>query len=195
VVMYMTKSEVSHIATVLDMSTIVHALPGRGVVFDSIDVLLVAKNRLLVGKRSVAESDQRVFAERMLSAVGARYDSSGVFAKGAAILIGRDFSCFRLSFVADVLITLVVLDLPSLLLLQQPVMLWLFPIYLAALVGGSLLGRLEPIVLETPASLMYRLMRAGSPLVGDGFLASQQRRQEPGLLAEIRRPMQKGAPD
>lgn len=187
-VMYLTKSEISHIAMVLDQDRIVHAVPDRGVVVDPIESLLVENNRLLIGKRSVAPHNQPQFATRALSRVGDRYDFPGVASKGIAILGGRVPGYFRISFVADVLILLVALDLPTLLLLHHPLVLWLFPVYAAALVVGTVLGRVRPYLPETPASLLYGLMRSGSTVIGDGFLASRQAVHAPGVTFEVRRP-------
>jgi hypothetical protein len=188
--MYLTKSEISHIALVLDENRIAHAVPDRGVVVDPIESLLVTNNRLLVGKRSIAPHDQPQFESRAVSTVGQRYDFLGVASKGIAILIGRVPGYFRISFVADVLVLLAALDVPTLLLLHHPLILWCgcSPVSVAALLVGTVLGHLQPYVPETPASLLYGLLRSGSTVIADGFLASRQTVHAPGLAFELRRP-------
>lgn len=187
-VMYLTKSEISHIAVVLDQDRIVHAVPDRGVVIDPIERLLLENNRLLVGKRSVALMAQREFAARALSKVGSGYDFLGVLSKGVAILVGRVPGYFRVSFIADIVILLLALDAPALLFAHHPVVLWLLPVYMFTLTVGTLLGHIRPYVPETPASLLFGLIQSGSTVIGDAFLASQQKVHAPGLKFEVRRP-------
>jgi hypothetical protein len=146
-VMYLTKSEFSHVALYAGTGRIVHATlagvmeePLEALISD--DVLLIACNMRL---NSVQQSTMLQASDRLR---GCPFGWHLVRRKARRIILGRDSLYFRLSYILDFAIVLIVLDLPFYLFAEHIVLLWLLPAYVLVAMMNLVLARLWPLPLD-----------------------------------------------
>lgn len=120
-IMYLTSSQVSHVAIYLGGRQIIHQNIG-GVSIDPLEDLFKPKVRLLPFAYPMPENTHDEIMARLRRKVGAPYAMQHVFRKAYLILLGRDWPFFRCRFFLDVLLLLALLDLPFFVWLGAPVL-------------------------------------------------------------------------
>jgi hypothetical protein len=200
-VMYLTKSEVSHVAIVLDRSTIVHMVPDRGLVAEPVSTLFGPNSRFLVCLMPATPNSLSILKASLRPNLGAPYNYRSVARKAIAVLVGRVPAYFRISFFVDIFIVLSLLDLPFMLLLGRPFLTYLYLLYpIAFLTARASLPPLTPLELETPASQIEMAVRRGGIIAGDAmgidleakaYATRQESLLTRGLRSEVRRMIRK----
>jgi hypothetical protein len=181
-VMYLTKSEISHAALYVGDNKIMHAT-FSGVVTEPIESLYGSNNLILPCIWSIPDE------KRTLVVKTAREDFEGepygwlpVLLKGFRIITGRDWPYFRYTFLFDIGLVLTLLDIPFLLVLGHPVFSWLIFVYLSVISFNYFYWRIKPLKFSgltiKPNDLLYIMCDQGASLVFDAYAISQQQRDE-----------------
>ncbi|HEX5132092.1 MAG TPA: hypothetical protein VFX92_06360 [Candidatus Krumholzibacteria bacterium] len=143
-VMYLTKSEVSHVASYIGGKRIIHAT-FSGVTEEPLAVLFTPNTLLFAcGTRSTSEQ-QTSFVPAARARVGRRYGWFWVVLKGLFIFTGRDPLYFRWSFFLDFAVLFVALGAPFVALEWFPFPLLLFPMYFLVVIMNSLIAHHRPL--------------------------------------------------
>jgi hypothetical protein len=117
-IMYLTESQVSHVAVYNGNRTIFHATV-RGARVDPIEVLFGPRMRLLACKMPIdPEKRKAVDATDVAAYTGRRYSKLLVLLKGWAIVSGRDVPAFRWRYFADISIAILCVEAVVLYLLH-----------------------------------------------------------------------------
>lgn len=177
-IMYLTKSEISHVAFYVGDKRISHATLG-GVTIDPIETLFSPDTRILPCTWPMAdEKRSEIVALLKDEFLGRPYGWSAVFLKGFRIVTGRDWPYFQWKVFADFSIALALLDLPCWLILHQPVLSWLIPGYLATVIFNALLWRIHPLRLTEwtgkPCDALHIIQKAGGSVMFDAYSMHQQ---------------------
>lgn len=144
-IMYVTKSEVSHVALYVGERRILHATPS-GVLEEPIEVLLQKTKKILPATMPLSD-EQRASAVHFGKSnyVGWPYGWVYVIVKGLRILSGRDWPFFRFSFLADLFTILLIADIPSIVFLRRPLLLWFMLAYLPLVGFNAILWKIRPL--------------------------------------------------
>jgi hypothetical protein len=145
--MYLTKSEVSHVAWYVGGNTIRHATTS-GVVNEPIRVLLNERTIVLPCSLPLTKDERKGIGAYSLEAVGRPFNWGHVILKGLRIVFGRDPFYFRLTFVFDIAVVLMVLDAPRLAFGGGPLFICLIPFYLLVVAANMVLARIRPLPIE-----------------------------------------------
>ncbi|WP_242163363.1 hypothetical protein [Lysobacter sp. M15] len=190
-IMYLTSSQVSHFASYIGGGKIIHATTNAGVVIEPIESLFDKDTRVLIAQLDWPDSARKEFVSNQMSLVGTPYGRSVVYLKAYQVLSGRDWSHFRWKFAADVILMLLILDMPALLTLHYPVVSWLIPIYLTIVGFHSLLWKIYPLkrneLTVKPNDMIATLMSSGAALIYDEDFMSKQVRDEIAMLQDYAR--------
>lgn len=177
VIMYLTTSEISHVASYLGDGQIIHAT-SAGVSIDPIESLFDQDTRVLPTKWDIPDSDRAKMVGSLRSHLGTPYGWSAVLLKGLLILSGRDWPYFRWRFAADITLALLILDLPALALLHRPVLTWLIPLYLSLIAFHWLFWKVRPLKFTEwtgkPCDMLSIVQHSGGTLMFDGYQLAQQ---------------------
>jgi hypothetical protein len=170
-IMYLTSSEVSHVAVYIGNEMIAHAVPG-GTRFESISALYGSNSRLLPGLWPTSKEQRKDASEALRSFEGRPYGYLAVLVKAVRILTGRDWPYFRWKFAGDIAILLAAADLPFIMLSSgSPHLLWLLLPYSALILFNAVLWCLWPLRLTEwtgkPIDLMRALQASGGALAAD----------------------------
>lgn len=142
-IMYLTSSEVSHVAILVDNGVITHATLS-GVATQPISELYDAKRRILpLRLRDDMPRDE--IRERALSLLGTPYSWVAVRRKLLWILSGRDAPYFRWRFATDIGLLLLVLDIPIILLASKVACVWAMLPYLGIILFNLARWRTNPL--------------------------------------------------
>jgi hypothetical protein len=185
VVMYLTKSEISHVAFYLGDNRVGHSTPLSGGVIESIEVLYGSTRRILPCVWPMPDSTRPLIEPKLRELyLDTPYNWRVVLAKAAYILSGRDWPYFRASYLADAAIVLAILDAPFMAILHHPVLFWIWPAYALVVLANAILWRVKPIpffsrVTEKPSELLTDLCNRGATLVFDLHAINQKRRKNP----------------
>lgn len=177
-VMYLTSSEVSHVAMYAGESKIIHATFG-GVVMEPAESLFTMEARVLPAKLDLERTgDITEVNEKYL---GTPYGWDVVMRKGMRILNGRDWGYFRWKFAADIGLTVIALDVPLFFWLGLPVLSWFLPIYAVILLFNRIRWKLSPLKFGEgtgkPCDMLTMVQMSGGTLMFDAYnLAKQQGR-------------------
>ena len=196
-IMYLTSSEVSHFAAYAGDRRIVHATTNAGVIEEPIEALFDENTRVLVAQLEGTSIARKDVAESKKKILGAPYGHDVVRYKAYQILFGRDWRHFKWKFAADLILTLLLIDLPIVLVLGSPVISWLVPVYLLVLAFNALLWRfLPPKPSERtvkPNDMISYVMSSGATLLYDEeFLGAQVRTDIDALQQYARLRSRKG---
>ncbi len=169
-VMYLTKSEVSHVAILADQSTIAHMVPDRGLVAEPVSTLFGQNSRFLVCLMPTVPDASSILKDSLRRHLGAPYNYRSVVRKAIAVLIGRVPEYFRISFFVDIFILLFLVDLPFILIFGRLFLTNLYLLYLlVVLATRATLRPLTALELETPASQIEMALRRGGIIAGDAM--------------------------
>ena len=178
-IMYITQSEVSHVASYVGDRKIAHAKLGAGVVIEPVERLFVSNARILPCVWPMPD-DKRMAVVEMIKEKyeGVPYGWLPALLKGLRILTGRDWPAFRWTFFLDVSLILLIFDIPFLLLLHHPVATWLVPIHLSFIAFNSALWRVRPLKFSEstakPSDILKLLQSIGGSFILDAFAVHQQ---------------------
>jgi hypothetical protein len=169
-VMYLGRSEISHVASYVGERHIAHAT-FSGVRIEPIESIYRAS--LILPVRWPMPSEKRdLLVATFKQQVGRPYGWRPVLIKGLRILTGRDWPYFRWSFLFDAGVALTVCDLPFLIQTGRPVVLWLLPAYAAAIVGAYVLWRVRGLRFSEdtvkPGEFLEVALHSGASIVLDG---------------------------
>jgi hypothetical protein len=118
VIMYLTQSEVSHVAMYLGGRRISHATPAAGVTIEMVDALFKPNSRLLPCIRKMPDETRAKIPDHVAESwEGRPYAMLLVLLKGLSILSAHNWPAFRWKFFIDVVLAVVAIDLPFLLLM------------------------------------------------------------------------------
>lgn len=181
-VMYLTSSEISHVAAYYGNGQIIHST-SAGVSIDPIESLFNQNTRVLLTQWNYSDDERAAVVKRLEDLPDMRYAWDVVFFKGIRILSGRDWPYFRWRFAADIAIVTVALDLPALLLLHQPVLTWLIPCYLALIIFHWLFWKIKPLPFNDrtgkPCDMLRIIEGSGGAIIFDAYEVAQQIRRQP----------------
>lgn len=141
-IMYLTSSDVSHMALYIGNGEILHATTAgstRAPVSDLFGDVRILPCRNPYGKSKDLPSDIN-----WTQYEGRPYGWRQVYRKGLNILTGRDTPCFRWRFFLDISICLLILDLPFMLILKYPVFILLLLPYLGVILANHVRWRTTP---------------------------------------------------
>ena len=178
-VMYLTRSEISHVAFYLGNRQISHATLA-GVIIEPVENLFDSNTRILPCIWPMPDKT-RLEIERYVREhyAGAHYGLGTAALKGVRITLGRDWKYFRWSFPFDFGLTLLLLDLPLYFVFGYPVLTWLLVIYLSAISVNYFFWRTRPLPFSEktgkPNELLEFLWSQGASFGFDIFSVRQQR--------------------
>ena len=145
VVMYLTKSEVSHAAVYLGNGQIAHSTLA-GFTIEPVESLFDSNTRILPCIWPMSDKTRVKFEQYIREHYeGAHYAFLTAALKGVRIILGRDWKYFRWSFLFDLALTLSVLDFPLYFILGYPALIWLLVVYLLAIPINYCLWRIRPL--------------------------------------------------
>lgn len=177
-VMYLTESEVNHVAIYIGSGNIAHATLG-GLVIDRIEALYNPDVRILPVRVDETEERRQFVVARARSRIGEGYGWKAVLRKFVAIITGRDRPYFRWRFFADVVATLALMDLALWPIAHRFVFVWLALPYLALIVVNLIRWRSDPLpdddTYASPQEMLLALKaRRGRRVVDADALARQE---------------------
>ena len=177
-IMYITSSQVSHLAMYIGNRRIIHAtLSGAAV--DPIESLCEPKARILVTRLPLPPGTQDSINESKLEGLlGTPYSYKTVIIKGLRILSGRDWPAFRWKFFADFAVVFLVLDIPFWLTLKFPVASVASVILLGTVLINSVIWRVRPLPrfqadTGSPKDMLEIVVRIGGRIILDKTRLSQ----------------------
>lgn len=179
-IMYLTSSEVSHVAFYVGNREISHSTLS-GVATEPIEALFDSSTRILPCVWPMPD-EKRLQVSRLLAEhfTGVPYGWLSVLVKAFRILTARDWPYFRWAFFGDIAIALLLLDLPLLLIAGHPIISWGIPAYLALIVFNSGLWRFQPLKLSEwtgkPVDILRMLQSQGGTFVFDAYSIQRQRK-------------------
>jgi len=181
-VMYMTKSEISHVAFYVGDHSIAHATLS-GVAVEPIEVLYDQETRILPFIWPMPDEKR----EQILPFIEKEYADTpygwhDVAKKAIRIFFGRDWRYFRWSFLIDLILILLVLDVPLLVVYERLFFSWLIIPYLSVVAINWLFGRFKPLAFDKstvkPHEFMEFVMGQGGTAIFDAYELSQQKMAE-----------------
>lgn len=144
-IMYLTSSQVSHVAMYIGDRRIVHATLS-GVAIEPIESLFERKARMLVTRLRIHSGAADSFDESMVrDLIDRPYGYFTAVKKGLRILFGRDWLMFRWKFFADLVLLLVLLDVPFWLTLGSPIISTAAFALLAVVLANAVIWRIYPL--------------------------------------------------
>ena len=181
-IMYLTSSEISHVASYLGGGQVVHAT-SSGTTIDPIESLFGQCTRVLLTQWDWPSEQRSQVSCSLRNFLGTPYGWSAVLLKGYLILSARDWPYFRWRFLGDISLALLILDLPALLLLHHPLVSWLIPCYLALIAFHWLLWKVRPLKFNEwtgkPCDMLSIIQQSGGTIMFDAYHVAQQLRESP----------------
>ena len=177
VIMYLTSSEVSHVAFYVGGGQIAHATLG-GVQFASVTATYGESSRMLPCIWPMPDEKRTEVVELLHSKFrGVPYGWAAVRLKATRILMARDWPYFRWKFAFDFAVIIGVLDIPFLLAVGAPVLLWMLPAYLCLVTFNAALWRVRPLPFTEwtgkPIDVLRMLQAVGGHFVMDAYSLRQ----------------------
>ena len=167
-IMYITKSDISHNAIYIGNGMISHATTG-GILDEPIESLF-GDSVIVPCRMKFDKLQQEKLIQAKNTFVGQPYNWNWVITKGLLILSCREHIYFRFSYLFDALFGLLILDFPFLYFGGFPVMLWCYPMYLILILTNFIKSKKYPIKIESntvkPIEVyLLALERGGSVLL------------------------------
>lgn len=180
-IMYLTTSEISHVTSYLGNGQIIHST-SIGVSVDPIESLFGENTRVLPTQWDMADDKRAEMAESLKTNLGRPYGWAAVLMKGLSILSARDWPYFRWRFAVDIVLLLLVIDLPALLFLHRPVITWLIPVYLLLIAAHWALWKVRPLKFSEwtgkPCDMLSIIQQSGGTLMFDAYQLWQQQARD-----------------
>ena len=169
-IMYLTRSEIGHVAVYEGDLKISHSTLS-GVRSDSIDAI-ISQDTLIVpcGLRLSAEQQGKI-GEFTFKHQGLPYDWNIVVRKGLRIILGREPHYFRLTFFADLIVLLVILDIPMMLITGRVVFMWLLLAYTVIVTANTLISIARPLKIDRRTAKPVELFLLAWQMEADFYLA------------------------
>ena len=144
-VMYLTSSWVSHVATYVGNGEVIHATT-QGVVLDPLQSLVSnERDGILPFMLPLSDEERAAIVDRQMSMLGTPYSLRVVAFKAFLIISGRLWTYFRWKFAFDLLILLLAVDLCQFWFTGRILASWAMVPYLVLLACFALLSRLRPL--------------------------------------------------
>lgn len=144
-IMFLTSSQVSHLAFYIGDGEILHSTLG-GSVREPLNSLYSPGNKILIGRIDISgESRKKKDTSAILNLVGKPYSLKVVIMKGIRIIMGRDWPYFRWRFFFDIALFLIFLDIPLMLYLKTPTLSFLIVIYLIVICANYIIWKTYPL--------------------------------------------------
>lgn len=181
-VMYMTKSEISHVALYVGNHSIAHATLD-GAAIEPIEVLYDEETRILPLISPIPdETRQLVLPYFKDELCGVPYGWRDVIKKATRIFLGRDWRYFRWSFLVDLIVVLLALDAPLILIYERMFFFWLLIPYLTVLLINRIMDKIKPLPFDQgtakPHECLEILLDQGGELLFDAYELSRQQLEE-----------------
>jgi len=176
-IMYLTQSEISHVAVYAGDRRILHATPD-GVSSDFIDAI-VRPDTLVVpcGLPLNVERRDRI-KEFITMHSGASYDWNTAIWKGLRIVIGREPVYFRWTFFLDVGVLLGLLDIPVLLVTGEVMFLWLLLVYAFLVAANTLFSFVRPLKVNRQTAKPVEVFLLAWQMEADFYLVPPESTEE-----------------
>jgi hypothetical protein len=143
-IVYLTSSHVSHSAMYIGEGHILHATTS-GVTIEPIEVLYGSNERILPCVWHMPDEARAKVEDVAAKYKGVRYGWEAVSIKAIRLISGRDWPNFRWSFLFDIIVILIILDLPVLLFLRFPLFTFLIPLYLTIILFNQIFWKFKPL--------------------------------------------------
>lgn len=178
-IMYLTSSSISHVTFYIGNRTITH-MTLDGLVKEPIEILYKPESRILpfiwfihADKRREIETTLNLMKDRVY------YDKVLVLKKGLYIVSGRDWSLYRWTFLIDIVLTLIFLELLIFPFIKLPVFSFFIVVYLLILLINRIVWGKKPAIVTYPEQFINWLFRTGKgmPLL-DVHLSRLESKQE-----------------
>lgn len=199
--MYLGGCEITHMALFVGDGRIVHQTLG-GPAKQVLSGLSDPEMRFLPLKLRTTEAQRQVLsmAADQIVADGSKYDWKSIWTIGRRAVLGRYLRCFRWWFLPDVFFVLLLLDLPFLLWLRHPVVLWIFPVYVMAVCINRVISQFESIPLGsdqvTFLDMIFGMRRQGGYFLFDeSVLEIQERVYSHSSAKQLKRSMRRAVRD
>lgn len=188
VVMYLTKSEISHVAFYVGNNAVSHATVS-GVLTEPIESLYSENTRILPCIWPwPAKARAQILFTMQQNYSNTPYGWGVVAKKAMRIITGRDWRYFRWSFVIDFLLVLLALDIPVFLVAGHLFFSWLILAYLVVVGANWAISRYWPLPFNEltgkPHELLEILLQQDSTLIFDAYQLSKQRDNVDGEAAD-----------
>jgi hypothetical protein len=166
-IMYLTSSNVSHVAWYMGNRTIIHATL-EGIIRAPVESLYSPDTRLLPCLWFIPD-EKRKDIEPYIMENKERfyYDKILVLKKGLYIILGRDWSLFRWKFFFDISLFFILLDLVVFYLIEFPIFSFLSAAYLVLLIINRIIWIKRPVHVPYPEEFLVGLFSTvrGIPLL------------------------------
>lgn len=183
-VMYLTSSEISHVATYLGSGAVVHATPS-GVQIDPIGSLFARGSRVLPVHLNVTDDDREVIIETQMSLLGTPYGYGVAIKKGLRILTGRDWGFFRWRIASDVILPMLLAGAAQYIFTGRQILVWLCVAYLLVVAVHRIAWRIFPPKYDgnwaKPCDAIHWAKAGGDSILFDGFQLHQLYGPKPGI--------------
>jgi len=170
IIMYLTNSEISHVAILSDEGNIIHSTTS-GVIVEPLESLFEPNIRILPVQWNINDSKRHRFILNAKKLVGTPYGWVWVIIKGYRILSARDWPYFSWRFFTDISLVIAILDIPLILYLNQPTLIWLILAYFLVILAHSLLWKVAPLQFNErtgkPCDMLTILMQSESTFIFD----------------------------
>jgi hypothetical protein len=168
-IMYLTSSQISHLAIYVGNQEILHETLSDSVK-EPIEALFGPKTRLIVGRFRQKDGQEINVKDITSKYVGIRYAIEDVILKGIRIITGRDWPYFRWKFYIDITILFFILDVPFMVMIKLPIFSLLSIPYLLLVIRNSLLWRKRPLSpfekdVGKPCDMLRWLILAGGSII------------------------------
>lgn len=170
-IMYLTSSQISHLALYIGNREILHETLS-GSVKEPIEAIYGPNTRLIIGQFPQNDS-QKISLDGIISKyTGIRYAIEDVVIKGLRIISGRDWPYFRWKFFFDISILIFFLDVPIIMLLGFPIFSFIILFHLLLIIINSMLWRKDPLSpfakdVGKPCDMLRWLIFSGGKIILD----------------------------
>ena len=168
-IMYLTKSEISHIATYAGNSEIMHAtlsgihLHPLNSIISNDTIVLPCNIRLDKQKQSQI---RKIYSQHL----NKPYNKKVAILKGLRILFGRDPLYFRFTFLIDIAFFLLTIDFINWIIFDKYIFIWLLPTYLLFVIINYLHSLLRPLKIDHTTAKPVEVFMIAHNLEADFYL-------------------------
>jgi len=172
-IMYLTKARMSHVAMCIGDKFILHSTTS-GVVSEPINSLYGENFVLLpLHLNKLTELDRNKMKKFAQQKLGYPFGWDAFFIKFIRIITGRDIPYYRIEYLIDILILLIILDLPLYFLFNTIFFIFLIIPYLLLLIVNRILWKRRPIPVDKyyakPIDIYKMLIIEGAQTYGNPY--------------------------
>lgn len=178
-IMYLTKSEISHVAIYTGNNLITHTTLS-GVISEPIQGLFDENIRLLPCIVPLEKEHRKKVLPLTEEILGSPYSLASVIKKSFRIINGRDWYYFRFSFILDATLILLAIDIPIIFFTGHFLFSWLLIFYLICIPINGILHIIKPLKFNEntakPIEFFDMFVDQGASLLFDGYELSKQQK-------------------